>query len=160
MHLKHSSQRTLLAATLLLTSTAPAQSPLKTLQDHNCVLLLFAPTSGSPEFARQQALLKNHASDLADRDLICIPVLSTWVEADASLRQKNATFTTDAEQNHLRRRYNIQAQSFTVVLLGKDGGEKLRSSIPVTMDKLAAFIDSMPMRQQQLRQRTIPAPSK
>lgn len=160
MHPKPSSQRALLAASLLLTITAPAQSPLTTLRDHQRVLLVFAPTSITPNFMRQQKLLKNHASDFTDRDLTVIPVLTTWTTADSGLRDENASFTSQAEQNSLRQRFNIKTQLFTVVLLGKDGGEKFRSSTPVTMERLAALIDSMPMRQQELRQRTTRALSK
>jgi len=34
-----------------------------------------------------------------------------------------------------------------VVLIGKDGGEKLRSAQPITAERLFATIDAMPMRQ-------------
>jgi hypothetical protein len=37
------------------------------------------------------------------------------------------------------------------VLLGKDGGEKLRSRTPVTMERLNTLIDAMPMRQQEVQ---------
>lgn len=150
----------LLVAALLLVPAAPAQSPLTTLQDHHRVLLVFAPASSAPQFTKQQELLKNRASDLMDRDLIVIPVLTTWTTADSGLRDENVPFTSQAEQNNLRHRFNTNTQTFTVILLGKDGGEKLRSSTPVTMEKLAALIDSMPMRQQELRQRSTHASSK
>jgi hypothetical protein len=51
----------------------------------------------------------------------------------------------------LRRQFQVDDRRFTVVLLGKDGGEKFRSSKPVTIEKLDALIDAMPMRQQEVR---------
>ncbi|MEM7620524.1 MAG: DUF4174 domain-containing protein [Pseudomonadota bacterium] len=38
------------------------------------------------------------------------------------------------------------------MLLGKDGGEKLRKARRVTADELFALIDAMPMRQQEMRE--------
>ena len=37
-------------------------------------------------------------------------------------------------------------ENFGVVLIGKDGGVKLESSVPVKTAKLFDLIDSMPMR--------------
>ena len=42
---------------------------------------------------------------------------------------------------------------FEAVLVGKDGGEKLRSPEPLTPERLFETIDAMPMRQQEMRQR-------
>jgi len=44
----------------------------------------------------------------------------------------------------------VQAGTFQVLLIGKDGGVKLRSSGPVSMKDLFGLIDSMPMRQQEM----------
>ncbi|CAN5510880.1 DUF4174 domain-containing protein [soil metagenome] len=132
--------------------TVLAQAPVSTLKDNNRALLIFARESTDPSYARQQHLLENQASELADRDLIFIPVLYKRMPTDAN--QASPVFASDTEQKHLRSRYNIQPQEFAVLLLGKDGGEKLRSRTPVTMEKLSHLIDSMPMRQQEIRQRT------
>jgi hypothetical protein len=146
-------RKVLLITALLLPAAVLAQRTMASLKDHNRALLIFAATSATPDFAHQQQLFKNQATELAERDLIVIPVLHQWTPADADLRQSRNSFTTDAEQKRLRNRYNIQPDEFTVILLGKDGGEKLRSHIPVTIEELSSTIDSMPMRQQELRQR-------
>ena len=44
--------------------------------------------------------------------------------------------------------------SFRVVLIGKDGGVKLRQEEPISVADLFALIDSMPMRKQEMRQRS------
>ena len=51
----------------------------------------------------------------------------------------------------LRKVYGIGDDVFAIVLVGKDGGEKLRSSEPVTADKLTGLVDEMPMRRQEAR---------
>ncbi len=44
-----------------------------------------------------------------------------------------------------------QRPAFEAVLVGKDGGEKLRSADPIGPDRLFAIIDAMPMRRQEMR---------
>ena len=144
----------LLVAIFMLSTMLPAQKTVTSLKDHNRVLLIFAAVSANSNFVQQHNLLKNRASELVDRDLISIPVLRQWKPADADLRRASGPFTTDTEQKRLRSRYNIQPDEFAVILLGKDGGEKLRSHTPVTIEELSSVIDSMPMRQQEIRQRT------
>ena len=43
-------------------------------------------------------------------------------------------------------------ESFTVILIGKDGGEKYRSASLLTASRLFAMVDAMPMRQAEMRQ--------
>ena len=42
-------------------------------------------------------------------------------------------------------------KKFEVILVGLDGGIKLRQDQPVTTDELFSLIDSMPMRQREMR---------
>ena len=42
---------------------------------------------------------------------------------------------------------------FEAVLVGKDGGEKLRTDTPITPERLFETVDAMPMRRQEMRQR-------
>ncbi len=42
-------------------------------------------------------------------------------------------------------------QGFQVLLIGKDGGIKMRSATPVAAEDILSLIDSMPMRQQEMR---------
>jgi hypothetical protein len=45
------------------------------------------------------------------------------------------------------------APAFSVVLIGKDGGEKLRRRTPLAPEELFAIVDAMPMRQAEVRTR-------
>ena len=46
------------------------------------------------------------------------------------------------------------APAFSVTLVGRDGGEKLQRSAPVSPEELFALIDSMPMRRAEVRERS------
>jgi hypothetical protein len=49
------------------------------------------------------------------------------------------------------------SKAFSLSLVGKDGGEKLRSPRPVSPEELFALVDAMPMRQRERRERA-PSP--
>lgn len=50
------------------------------------------------------------------------------------------------------------AAAFSVVLIGKDGGEKLRRATPLEPAELFALVDAMPMRRAEMRERRTDAP--
>ncbi|KJZ22232.1 hypothetical protein TW83_18750 [Paracoccus sp. S4493] len=78
------------------------------------------------QVARQIADLQAHAEQLAEREVV---ILTDGPGADA-LRD---------------------GQGFQVLLIGKDGGIKMRSARPVAAEDILSLIDSMPMRQQEMR---------
>ena len=49
-----------------------------------------------------------------------------------------------------RSRFRVEDGAFAAVLVGRDGGEKFRSSEPVPAEKLFGLIDAMPMRQREM----------
>ena len=97
----------------------------------NRVLIIYAPPGSDEKLARQTDLLGKRKSELRERDLTQI-----------ILRDK-------AERPEITRRF--QLKEFTVLLLGKDGGEKLRSTEPVQPETIFRLVDSMPMRQEEAR---------
>jgi hypothetical protein len=90
-------------------------------------LLLFG--KAQPEFNEQLTLLKQDSSGIAERDLVIIII------------EKEAEY----------KKYNVIPNQFTLLLIGKDGGEKLRSSKPVEIETIFQLIDSMPMRQAEMK---------
>jgi hypothetical protein len=138
-------RRTLLAATLI-GATAAASSrdaplaapPLTKWRWHNRLLLVFAPTRDDPAYQAQRAALDAAAAGGAERDLVAISVLGTT--ADHGL-----------DGAALRAAYRVPADRFAVLLIGKDGGEKLRAATPVSSERLFAVIDRMPMRRSETR---------
>lgn len=45
------------------------------------------------------------------------------------------------------------AEAFSVILIGKDGGEKLRRPTPLSPEELFAIVEAMPMRRAEMRER-------
>ncbi len=93
------------------------------------VLLVFAPRPDDPALVKQRAILDATAAGASARDLVVVPVVG-GSERDARLR---ASFSAGT--------------SFLAVLVGKDGGVKLRSGAPIPATQLFDTIDAMPMRQ-------------
>jgi hypothetical protein len=48
-------------------------------------------------------------------------------------------------------RESLQIDEFEIILIGKDGGVKLRSKTPISLEELFSLIDAMPMRRQEMR---------
>jgi hypothetical protein len=61
-----------------------------------------------------------------------------------------------AQAKALRTRLSLGDEPFQAVLVGKDGGAKLRAAKPIMARELTATIDAMPMRQDEMRQRSQP----
>jgi hypothetical protein len=53
----------------------------------------------------------------------------------------------------MRHHFKVEPSEFLVILIGKDGGEKLNSRTPVPVDQLTQLIDSMPMRKSETKQK-------
>lgn len=98
------------------------------------VLIVSAPTAGDPALAEQRRILVGWKIHAAARDLTVVEIVGDTV--------RGASDPAAA----LRPKYHLPA-TFTAVLIGKDGGEKLRSAKPFPAAALEATIDAMPMRQ-------------
>jgi len=143
----------LLLCLALLAPCATAQQTLATLVDRNRVLLVFAPTALDGRYGQQLDALDHHEADLRSRDLVVIPLIQQPGPRNLSpvLRTIQPPRISDDEQLTIRRRFHIAASEFAVILLGKDGGEKLRSTTPIAIARLNRTIDAMPMRQEEMR---------
>lgn len=143
---------------LLLTFFTPmahAQQTLASYKDQNRVLLLFAPNGKNPLLQQQLSLLNHHQAEMKERNLVVLEILidPTPPITPNTLRVTLGPGLSDQEQILARRRFDVAPQAFTVLLVGKDGGEKFRSAHPVPMEKLNSIIDAMPMRQDEMRRK-------
>jgi hypothetical protein len=121
------------------------EAPLETYRWAKRVLLVFAPDADSALYQRQQEMLLVGEHGLNERDMVVILVITSAV----SLKEKPAARVSAVE---LRDAYGVLPHEFQVVLIGKDGGVKLRQEEPISLADLCALIDSMPMRKQEMRQ--------
>lgn len=95
------------------------------------MLLLYADRADNAYLLQQKQLLDADANGLKERD----------IKVQVYLQHENpSAFKT----KHI-------SLPFTVILVGKDGGEKYRSNEVLPLKKLYAIIDAMPMRKQEMR---------
>ncbi len=124
------------------------------------LILIFAPSSDNEEYQVQQRYLMNQTAALAERDLL---VLEAFNQGDSQLKDPaNPNFDPDDAVDpdsieRLYQRYQISKDnSFTLLLIGKDGTVKRRVEEPIEMAVLYTQIDGMPMRQREMRERSNP----
>lgn len=113
----------------------------------NRVLLVFAYNAENVNYQRQVELFKQHQQGLNERDLLLVTVL----EKGTSYSNEQPINTASAAK--LRQRFNINDNDFRVILVGKDGGAKLKDAKVVQAETIFREIDAMPMRQQEMRQK-------
>jgi hypothetical protein len=106
------------------------------LRDNARPLLIFAPKPDDPQLEIQLRRTQQNATVLAERDVVVIAIPYNSPSTTPAM-------LTDADTQTARRRFNIAPADFAIILLGKDGGEKLRFSKPLAIDKLCQTIDAM-----------------
>jgi len=130
---------------LFLLSLTMNQStdPLSGYRWENRILLIFANEKEQSEVKNQLQHFKTHHAGLKERDLILFEVYGD--------KGSGPEGTLESEEvDYLQSRFNPQGD-YTIILVGKDGGEKLRQSKLLDHKKLFATIDAMPMRQSEMR---------
>lgn len=95
-------------------------------------VLVFADSDDDPAYIEQIELLRERPEELLERDVIVLT--DTDPEARAALRLK------------------LRPRGFMLVLVGKDGGVKLRKPFPWDVREITRSIDKMPMRQREIRE--------
>ena len=138
--------RSTLTVMFLVTGAAalgPAQAMAAELSDYRWEsrpLLLFAPTDSDPRLVETMRRIAASRCDFVDRDI----VLGRIVTEGTSTLDGHVVDPTQAQR--LVSEFGIGADSFSVVLIGKDGGEKLRVAGIPDLQAIYAVIDGMPMR--------------
>ena len=132
----------------LWSTIAVAAEPLKHLQWEKRPLLLFAKSRSFAPLDRQVDLLRDYRPDLEERDMV---VLSTTGNQETSAAIGYVPINRGTARQ-LRKKYEPDSKGLTVILIGKDGGEKARWQAVVDPQEIFDLIDSMPMRQDEVRQ--------
>lgn len=96
-------------------------------------IVVFADSPNDPNFGLQMEYLQERVADLAERDVIVLT--DTDPGAAGPLREA------------------LRPRGFMLVLIGKDGGVKLRKPFPWDVRELSRTIDKMPVRQREIRDR-------
>ncbi|MFQ6547820.1 DUF4174 domain-containing protein [Aestuariibius sp. 2305UL40-4] len=93
-------------------------------------IVVFADTPNDPRFQRQVELLVSRMEDLVERDVVVLT--DTDPEAFSQLREQ------------------LRPRGFMLVIVGKDGGVKLRKPAPWDVREISRSIDKMPLREQEI----------
>lgn len=119
---------------------------LETYTWKNRLLMIFSPSEEYPRYRDLTRELRDQHDEIIDRDLLIFRILE---RGKSRLGDSPIDETSSAL---LRDRLSARVGKFTVVLIGKDGGEKLRRSDEVDLGEIFSLIDSMPMRQRERSQ--------
>jgi hypothetical protein len=113
----------------------------------NRLLLVFAPSEDDAQYRRLETELREHGDAVVERDLLVFHVFENGVNrlGHSPIDGQSAAL--------LRDRFSVNPGQFLVVLIGKDGGEKLRRGGEVDITEIFSLIDSMPMRRREMRER-------
>jgi len=93
-------------------------------------IIVLADSPDDPRFIKQMSLLRADLSELAERNAIIL------------------TDTNPSLKSALREQ--LRPRGFMLVLIGKDGGVKLRKPSPWNVREISRVIDKMPMRRQEI----------
>ncbi|MGX9356626.1 DUF4174 domain-containing protein [Roseobacteraceae bacterium S113] len=96
-------------------------------------IIVFADSEADPRFVQQMQFIERELEALSERDVVVI------------------TDTDPSTLSPLREK--LRPRGFMMVLIGKDGGVKLRKPLPWSVREISRTIDKMPMRQQEIRDR-------
>jgi hypothetical protein len=120
------------------------------------LLFVFVPAEATDRLAAQEEAFSGTDVGFRDRDLLLITLTGAAAGTVRDAPGAEARPLTDAAVERLYDRFTVPADSFRVILVGKDGTEKRRNAEPVSVRSIFDTIDAMPMRQQELRQRDSP----
>lgn len=124
-------------ATILAAGAAlAAEDPLASHRWRDRLLVVAAADARDPLLAEQKRLYRAVRSGMRERDLVLVEAVGPGAEAAA-----------------MRARLGIADGAFAAVLVGKDGGAKLRSDAPIPSARLFETVDAMPMRRDEMRRR-------
>jgi hypothetical protein len=135
------------------TAGCPAQpNTIRAMRNCYRPLLVFAPAMNDPQLLQEFNQLKSQAPDLKTRDVLYVPVVPEGHNQPIPKSTLHTASLSEDELAAVRHHYNVEPNEFLVILIGKDGGEKLTSRTPVPVLQLKQTIDSMPMRKHEMKQ--------
>lgn len=113
------------------------------------ILIVKADTESSIKYQNQIKELSNSSDDLKERKLITYQVVGSRYKLFDYEHQK--LIESGDISNHLSEVLLSKKNPFEIILIGLDGGIKLKRTELVKKEELFNLIDSMPMRSSELR---------
>ncbi len=136
---------------MAMSTNACAAPDVETLMEQHLwqdrVLLIFAAHMDNKSYVQQRKILDQNKTGFEARNL------STWAFIDMEFVKQNGKVLPHMATKPFYKHYNVRTADFTIILIGKDGTEKLRQSEPISAEKLFSIIDAMPMRQREINEK-------
>jgi hypothetical protein len=129
----------------------PQPNTLRAMRNCYRALLVFAPALDNPQLVQQFNELKAHAPELKTRSVLYVPIVPEGHNQPIPGSRVPTVRLSEDELAAMRHRFKVEQADFLVILIGKDGAEKLNSPTPVTVVQLERLIDSMPMRKSEMQ---------
>ena len=107
-------------------------------------LLVFAPSLENPQLVEEFNQLKAHATELKSRSVLYVPIVPEGHNQPIPGSKVPTARLSEDELAAMRHRFKVEPPDFLVILIGKDGEEKLSDKAPVPVNQLERLIDSMP----------------
>ena len=114
-------------------------------------LIVFAPSAGDARLARQKTIVGGNRTAFLDRDVVVVYVVGGEATHDLGP-------PPGMSAGALRTLYRASEGGFRVLLVGKDGGVKIDSAVPLAAADVFAEIDRMPLRRDVMKTRSIVRP--
>ncbi len=111
----------------------------------NRILLIFSDDKVDEKLQQQIINLSKDKKGLIERKLKIYQFVKDEFTTDFKTNWSSKTLKN---QN-----YKKESESFKVILIGLDGGIKLKQNKVLTTEKLFTIIDGMPMRRRELKQK-------
>ena len=128
---------------LSFSSIVPQENPLQKYNWKNRIIIIYSDNS---KLSDQQLLtIQSDSAGFVDRDLLVFQLFKNH-----GLGPQGDVIKAE-DHSWLLNKYFSKARGFQFLLIGKDGGIKLKSDKPVGNSKLFALIDGMPMRMQEMK---------
>ena len=123
----------LIATTAICMLGSLHAEPLKEYLWKRRVVLSFSAAKSTPERVSLLKQIEKYQCEFNDRQMVHIDLIAG-----------------SSDHQLLSRQFSVPNTNFNLLLLGKDGGVKLLTSQP-SLENVLTLIDTMPMRQRELR---------
>ncbi len=110
-------------------------------------IMVYADSPQNPDAMEQLAMLGSDPAPLEDREVIIVEVYGSGVS-----RYRGQPLAPESARSW-HDRYRAGRWPFEVVLVGKDGGVKMRRPRAVSVEELSEIIDELPERRREVHMR-------
>jgi len=121
---------------------------LNQFQWENRLLFIFSPQEGDSFFQALQSEISTQPDEISERDLVVFKIFETGPSYMGTTRIDPQAAAA------IRTKFAAPFGQFTCILVGKDGGTKLKRHSRVKLEEVFDLIDAMPMRREEMRQKS------